>query len=170
MDIKKILLISLIAIAILASVSAVSAGWFGLFGDDNAGDNTDVVEDITLIKESTKGDHYIYDDGEEYTYYDLKGVIKGLPKDGEGYSFKTAIYDKSGKLIKEGDQYSSMGYLSSYFKKSEPDTLSQIKIDGFKNVSFYELKVYDPNGATVLEKNITFKMENMNTFHRTKSS
>lgn len=48
MDIKKILLISLIAVAIVASVSVVSAGLFdGLFGEEQK-DNVIEVENITF--------------------------------------------------------------------------------------------------------------------------
>ena len=48
MDIKKILLISLIAVAIFASVSAVSAGLFdGLFGEEQK-DNVIEIDNITF--------------------------------------------------------------------------------------------------------------------------
>ena len=49
MDIKKILLISLIAVAIVASVSAVSAGLFdGLFGGEESQDNAIEIDHITF--------------------------------------------------------------------------------------------------------------------------
>jgi hypothetical protein len=47
MDVKKILLITLIAVAIVASVSAVSAGLFdGLFGGEEAQDNVIEIDNI----------------------------------------------------------------------------------------------------------------------------
>ena len=69
MDIKKVLLITLIAVAILGSVSAVSAGWFdGLGGDDNAngGDSEKIpmeTQDIDgLFKMSAPvGSNFVYD-------------------------------------------------------------------------------------------------------------
>ena len=49
MDIKKILLISLIAVAIVASVSIVSAGLFdGLFGEEEHPDNVVELDEITF--------------------------------------------------------------------------------------------------------------------------
>lgn len=55
MNIKRILLISLIAVAVVVSVSAVSAGWFdGLFGEQ-AQDNVIEIENITFnITNATK--------------------------------------------------------------------------------------------------------------------
>ena len=48
MNVKKILLISLIAVAVIVSVSAVSAGFFdGLFGEEQQ-DNVIEIENITF--------------------------------------------------------------------------------------------------------------------------
>lgn len=48
MNIKKILIISLIALAVIVSVNAVSAGWFdGLFGEQQK-DNVIEIDNITF--------------------------------------------------------------------------------------------------------------------------
>lgn len=80
MNIKRILLISLIAVAIVASVSVVSAGLFdGLFGGepqdnvieiDNITFNTTNATDFKLINESQGWKGYVSDNGTgKYTIY-----------------------------------------------------------------------------------------------------
>lgn len=156
MDIKKILLITLIIVAILGSVSAVSAGLFdGWFGEE------DIDKNITLIKESTDGLAYFYDDGEIHAIYSLDGVLKDLPSDVEGYNIRVTIYDENGDFIKD-EAGSSMSFVSMYSEKSEPVELGSISMDDYINVSIIELKLFDEDGTIVLDENVTFRMENMN--------
>ena len=69
MDVKRILLITLIAVAVIVSASAVSAGWFdGLGGTDNSNDDQSEsipmeTQDIDgLFKISApKGSKFVYD-------------------------------------------------------------------------------------------------------------
>lgn len=59
MDIKKVLLITLIVVAIIASVSAVSAGWFdGLFGGHQ--DNVIEIDNITF--NTTNSTNFTHDE------------------------------------------------------------------------------------------------------------
>ena len=54
MDVKRILLITLIAVAVIVSASAVSAGWFdGLGGTDNS--NDDQSESIQMETQDIEG-------------------------------------------------------------------------------------------------------------------
>lgn len=82
MDVKKILLISLIAVAIVASVSAVSAGLFdGLFGEEQK-DNVIEIEDITF--NTTNATDFVKT--EDKSFYN--GDIKAFYSDnGTGSSF-----------------------------------------------------------------------------------
>lgn len=68
MDIKKVLLITIIAVAIIASVSAVSAGWFdGLFGEQQK-DNVIEIDNITFNTTNiTKFE--LYNESEGYRWY-----------------------------------------------------------------------------------------------------
>lgn len=160
MDIKKLLIILLIVVVILSSISAVSAGWFdGLFG---WGDNEN--KNITLIKEYTYGEHFIRANGDDYTTYELYGVLKDLPDDVTGYTLRVAIYDENEKLVKEDEGFASMYTISDYSERSEPAWLGYIELNDFINISFYELKLYNPDGEIVLEENVTFTMGNIQTF------
>ena len=67
MNIKRILLISLIIVAIIASASAVSAGLLDWFGWNNG--------KITLTHNYTYGYHDIYENGSEETYYYVDTIV-----------------------------------------------------------------------------------------------
>lgn len=81
MDIKKILLITLIAVAFVVSVSVVSAGLFdGLFGGEEVQDNVIEIDNITfnttnatnfkLVNESQGWKGFVNDNGTgRYTIY-----------------------------------------------------------------------------------------------------
>lgn len=165
MDIKKALLMLLVVLIIFTSFSAVSAGLFdGLFGGGN-----DENVNITLIKEFTEGVRCIYeDDGSVNTYYTIKGVFKGLPKNVEEYNLIISLYDKNGKLMKKDDGYTMRGIAKSS-KNSEVSTLGQISTydNKIRDAKYIGLTIYDDEGKIVFDKNITFTIENLETNYLT---
>lgn len=69
MNIKKILLISLIVVAIFVSVNMVSAGWFdGLFGEEQK-DNIVEIDNITF-NTTNMTNFTIYDNGTGWKQYE----------------------------------------------------------------------------------------------------
>ncbi|MBE6503719.1 MAG: hypothetical protein E7Z76_05465 [Methanobrevibacter sp.] len=111
MDIKKILLISIIAIAIVASASVVSAGLFdGLFGGEEQQDNVIEIGKITFNTTNatnfTKTNEEKYDDGSIAKYY--------WSENGTGdSSFSVLDYKNSDKdtitsIQKQLDEYKKM--------------------------------------------------------------
>ena len=94
MDIKKIVLISLIVVAIVASVSAVSAGWFdGLFGDQHK-DNVVEVDGITF--NTTNATELELINKTEHQAYSSWHVIKKQYADKNGSGYNVWIYNFSG--------------------------------------------------------------------------
>ena len=112
MDIKKILLITLIAVAIIASVSAVSAGLFdGLFGEEqkdnvieiddisfNTTNGTDFKENKSFSKESS--DEYLKSRG--YRSDNGTGDYYVLIMDYSKYGSMEDIDEQVGEGIREG--------------------------------------------------------------------
>ena len=75
--------------------------------------------------------------------------------------------DDEGNLIKEDDgDYLDYEDVNT-FKKSNPETLCFISVDRLVNVSIAEVKLYDKEGILVLDKNVTFHMENVKITHAT---
>ena len=147
-------------IIFVLSISCVSAGLFdGFFGND---------KNITLIKESTSGWAEIYDDGDVQSCYLVEGVFKDLPSNVKGYNLRVALYDETGKLIKEDDGY-SMESIAKSSENSNPGYLCSIGVKKLVNVSKVELKIFDDEGVVVFDKNLTFSAENMDIKHVSKS-
>lgn len=89
MDIKKIVLISLIVVAIVASVSAVSAGWFDSNDDTNADIKTHEFNYVDKVS---------YNISDELTNNsEVKDIFFG-----DGVSYKTPENEKG--------EYSTVGF------------------------------------------------------------
>lgn len=162
MVLKKGFILILSLVIIVLGVSCVSAGLFdGLFGGDN--------KNITLTNESTSGWVEIHDDGSIQSCYMVDGVFEDLPSNVEGYNLKVALYDENGKLLKEADG-SPMKGVAKASEKSNPTKLCFIGLEKNVNISVAEVKLYNPEGDVVLDKNVTFSMENVSIKHISKST
>ncbi len=152
-----ILVISLILVVL--SMSCVSAGIFDMFTDNNA----ELNSNITLTNESTDSDCVVFtDDDDVYTVYRVNGIFEGLPDNMTNYTLNTSIYDANGSFIQEDEGWADIDDILSASNKSEVIRLGANEIEGFKNVSVQEVKIYDADGNLVFDKNITFDMGNVN--------
>lgn len=158
---KKRYILILSFIVLLLSVSSVNAGLFDFLG---FGPN------IELTDETTSGICTIYDDtGRVYTTYYINGVLKGLPDNLRDYNLKSSIYDENGKLVGEYDDIVALEWIAESSKNNEPAMIGFVTIDDFKNVSVYELKIYNPDGEMIFEDNVTFSMDKMSFDHYNES-
>ncbi len=113
MNIKKILIISLIALAVIASVSAVSAGWFdGLFGEQQK-DNVVELDDMTFnTTNATNFNKFV--------------------KPSEDENLKITIYNGTGNYILVSFDY------SEYYKidNSSDELMMKGILDGMKDTPY----------------------------------
>lgn len=139
-------------------MSCVSAGLFDIFGEAGDGDFN-----ITLTNESTDSDCIVFvDDDDVYTVYRVNGIFEGLPNNMTNYTLNTSIYDANGSFIQEDEGWADIDDILSASNKSEIIRLGANEINGFKNVSFQEVMLYDADGNMVFDKNVTFDMGNIN--------
>ena len=121
MDIKKLLLISLIAVAILASVSIVSAGFLdGLFGEEQK-DNVIEIDGITFnttnvtkfnLTEETKGEYT-----DTYWYLDENDT---------GYNVH--IFNATGKVTKSQFETTAMPAYKERYDNQPTQTVNGVVI------------------------------------------
>ena len=126
MDIKKMLLISIIAVAIMVSVSAVSAGWFDFGGDDDKAKNVTV----DIIESSL-------------TYNCISG--NGLSIDSNGDNFKVE-QDNSGN---DGKTLEYEGYVKLNVSNLNQNELKEnLSKDDYPN-NYYDINVRCDKLSTV---------------------
>lgn len=144
----KVILTFVVIIAIL-----------GIFIVSFSGNNeTTPAENITLIKENTFGYGSVYEGNTTYYYY-LKGVLKNLPNNIEGYDIKGTFHDKKGEYIYE--DIGDMDWIQEDSEKSEPTVLACMSSPELVNVSNIELVIYDPDGEIAFNETIDFDMKKM---------
>lgn len=130
-----------------------------MFADNNA----ELNSNITLTNESTDSDCVVFtDDDGIFTVYRINGIFEGLPDNMTNYTLNTSIYDANGSFIQEDEGWADIDDIISSSNKSEGIRLGANEIEGFKNVSVQEVKLYDADGKLVFDKNVTFDMGNLN--------
>ena len=137
----------------ILSISCVNAGFLG-FGDEN-NDGTN----ITLIKNSTESyigsssGHSLYD-------YSLKGVLTGLPENGEGYTIRGLFYSGD-KIIGHDDR--DLSFVSYSSENSDPSIIVSLQRYYPVDIDKIVLLVFDSDGNVVLNNTIPIDSNNMTT-------
>lgn len=89
--------------------------------------------------------------------YDLKGVLKNIPKDSKGFTVRGTFYDNNGQVIKDVDTH--LDYYSYYTEKSEPTSIASLQNYEFVNVSKIQLTIMNPDGNVVFDKSYDYDMD-----------
>lgn len=118
-------------------------------------DETNEGKNISLIKESTSG-YAFYSSGKTVYQYDLRGVLKNIPEDSNGFTVRGTFYGDDGKSL--GEDEMDLDYFEYSSENSNPESIVSLQKYEFVNVSEIQVTILNPDGDVVFDETFDYDM------------